>query len=71
MKLTICWYCGSGIWVGDLVTQPDGNLLHKRCQAKTERDYPNRLPHDAEQTDAKVSWLDQQDCENDAGAFWA
>ena len=69
--MRMCWYCGSGTWAGALVTQPDGNLLHEHCQAKAKRDYPGRPVCEGEQTDAKLAWLDQQDCEKDAGAFWA
>ena len=69
--IPICWYCGTGTWNGELITQPDGNLLHEGCQQKAERDYPDRVVCDAELADAKVRWQDQRDWEDDAGAWRA
>jgi len=65
--IPMCWYCGS--YTGHIVTQPDGNLLHEGCQEPSRRDYPNRVPCDGEQTDAKVRWNDQRDWEDDAGVW--
>ena len=67
-EMRICWYCGS---YGNLVRQPDGNLLHDNCRKPAERDYPDRPTLDTERADTKVSWQDVQDREDDADAFWA
>ena len=67
--IPMCWYCGS--YTGHIVTQPDGNLLHEGCQEPARRDYPNWVPCDGEQADAKVRWNDQRGMEDDAGGFWA
>ena len=67
----MCWYCGSGQWAGELITQPDGTLLHEGCQEPAARDYPDRQVCDSEQTDAKVAWLDVRGAEDDVKAYWA
>ena len=67
----MCWYCGTGTWNGDLVTQADGSLLHEGCQHQAEGEYPDRAIYDGEQVDAKVAWRDQRGDEDDVGAFWA
>jgi len=69
--IPMCWYCGSGTWNGNLVTQPDGTLLHEGCQRPAERDYPGRVIYDGEQADAKVRWQDQRGWDHDGETFWA
>ena len=71
MNRGLCWYCGSGRWAGELITQPDGTLLHEGCQEPAARDYPDRQVCDSEQTDNKVAWLDVRGAEDDAKAYWA
>ena len=62
--MRMCWYCGS---FGDLVVQSDGTLLHEECQAKAERDYPDRVFWETDQTDAPTAWQDARDLDDDVG----